>query len=424
MTDELRRPRRASGARPIARHGRLARGGVARAVVGLVATALAVVLVAGASVAAVAAGQLLSSVKSDVHLVHLNGATAPPSIGAIRGGVNLLLVGTDTRTGQVGAGLSTRDSSGLGNNDVTILLHVAQDHKSVTVVSFPRDMLVTIPSCPNPKGGSYGVSYNAMLNTSLSHGGLACPVLTIEKLIPGLEIPYAAEISFDGVAAMSNVVGGVTVCVATPINDPASGLQLSAGEHTIQGYQALAFVRVRHGVADGSDLSRISNQQVFLSALARKITSEGVLKDPLKLYEIAKAATSNMTLSDELSQPTTMISMAIALKSVPLQDMVMFQYPVVTAPTDPNRVIAASGTAAIVNQALVKDQPIQLSGTTGRGAELDPNATPAPAATATPGATGTPAPTDSSTASATVTLPSTVTGQTAAQQTCTKGNGH
>jgi LCP family protein required for cell wall assembly len=262
-----------------------------------------------------------------------------------------------------------------------------------------------------------------MLNTSLSRGGLACTVLTIENLT-GLTIPYAAEISFDGVSAMADVVGGVTVCLASPINDPATGLKLPAGENTVAGNTALAFVRTRHGVGDGSDLGRISNQQVFLSALARKITSEGVLKDPLKLYEIARAAASHMTLSDSLSHLDTMVAIALALKSVDLSNMVMIQYPVSTAPSDPNRVVPTAATARIVNQALQDDAPLQLSGTTGRGAVADPNApnTPAPSTSATPSATdaATADPTD--TAPATVVLPSSVSGQTAAQQTCSKGN--
>src|SRR6185437_10643347 len=136
-------------------------------------------------------------------------------------------------------------------------------------------------------------------NTTLSTGGLSCVVLTAEALT-GLTIPYAAEISFDGVSAMSDAVGGVTVCLATPLTDPYVGLNLPAGQQTLVGAQALAFVRSRHGVGDGSDLGRISNQQLFLSALLRTVTSAGVLTNPLTLYTLAKAATSNATLSDTL----------------------------------------------------------------------------------------------------------------------------
>jgi LCP family protein required for cell wall assembly len=407
-----------AGARPTARHGRQPRGSIARTVVGLVAAALAVVLVAVGSVAAFALNQVTGAVAKNT--VHLAGGTAPPNIDALKGGVNLLLVGTDTRTGQAGfdskSGLA--DSSGAGNNDVNMLLHIAADHQSALLVSFPRDLMIPIPSCPDPNGGgNYGAVSVAMLNTTLSRGGLACPVLTIEKLT-GIDIPYAASISFDGVIAMSDAVGGVTVCVATPIKDTDSGTNLSAGEHTLTGNDALAFLRTRHGVADGSDLGRISNQQVFLSALARKIKSEGTLTNPLKLYSLAKAAVTNMQLSDTLAQVDTMVQIALTLKNIPLSNIAMIQYPAASSDLYPNRVVVGYGASA-VNQALAQDSPVQITGGTGRGAEL---ATPAPTTSASPstGDTATPSPTGTS---GPIALPDNVQGQSADQQTCSKGNG-
>ncbi|HEU0206025.1 MAG TPA: LCP family protein [Pseudolysinimonas sp.] len=424
--------------RPFARHGRLRRSRAVGAVFRTIAMAVAVVLVSTVAVAGVAVWRLSSSLTaSTVHLEHESGATAPPGIDAISGGVNLLLVGTDTRTGQGSQFADRADlaaSSGAGNNDVTILLHIAQDHRSAMVVSFPRDLILNLPACPSPKGGSYLPVTNAMLNSSLARGGLACPVLTIEKLIPGLTIPYAASISFDGVAAMSNAVGGVTVCVATAISDPYTGLFLPAGEHTIQGDVALAFVRTRHGVGDGSDLGRISNQQVFLSALARKVESEGVLKNPIEVYSLAQAATQHMQLSDTLAHLDTMASIALALKSVPLDNIVMVQYPTGSNANFPNRVVPVTSDAA-VNRALVDDEAVTLTGSTGRGSIVDthPTAEATPTPTAAPtGENGKPLPakekgelahTPASTAPPvpTTALPSTVTGQTAAQQTCSKG---
>lgn len=430
---------RSARVQTVARHGRQRRRRPWLLPVQLLALGLVVVLVSGVSVAAVAVTQLTSNVQaSTVHLQHVDGASAPPGIDAITGGVNLLLVGTDTRTGQGGEFSSKNQlagSSGAGNNDVTILLHIAQDHRSAMVVSFPRDLILNLPPCPAPKGGYYPASSNRMLNATLSRGGLACPVLTIEKLT-GITIPYAASISFDGVAAMSNAVGGVTVCVANSINDPYTGLTLSAGEHTIQGGTALAFVRTRHGVGDGSDLGRISNQQVFLSALARKIESEGLLQNPLQLYSLASAATHNLQLSDSLARLDTMVSIALALKGIPLQNIVMIQYPVGSSALYPNRVVPVPATDAVVNKALVNDVAVSLTGTTGRGSVIDTNPTaaaaPTPTPTETPGVDGkqkgsivkTPSPSPTSATPVDVTaLPTSVLGQTAAQQTCAKGTG-
>jgi LCP family protein required for cell wall assembly len=410
-----------SPARPVARHGRLRHSSIGRSVVGLVAAALAVVLISGVSVSAIAVSQLASDVGSNtVHLAHLNGSTAPPSVGAIKGGVNMLLVGTDTRSGQSGyqdrADLA--GSSGAGNNDVTILVHIAQDHQSALVVSFPRDLMIPVPACPNPKNnGMYGSSSIAMLNSTLSRGGLTCPVLTIEKLM-GITIPYAASITFNGVASMANAVGGVTVCVARRINDPFVGLTLSAGSHTIAGQTALEFLRSRHGVGDGSDLGRISNQQVYLSALARTVKNGGVLTDPIKLYGLAEAAAKNMQLSDSLSPVVTMVSIALALKTIPLSNIAMIQYPVGSSPLYPNRVVPSTYADDQVATALQKDLRVKLTGQTGRGAVLGAPLPTTPAPTASASAS----PTPTSRGAGTIALPSSVQGQSADQQTCSKGN--
>jgi len=420
--------------RPIARHGRLRRSHPVGAILRTLGIAVAVVLVSTVAVSGIAVTRLTASIHPGVHLQHVSGATAPPGIAAISGGVNLLLVGTDTRSGQSGHFNTKRelaDSSGAGNNDVTILLHIAQDHRSAMVVSFPRDLILNLPACPAANGGYYPASSNRMLNATLARGGLACPVLTIEKLT-GVTIPYAASISFDGVAAMSDAVGGVTVCVANAMNDPSSGIFLTAGDHTIQGQEALAFVRSRHGVGDGSDLGRISSQEVFLSALARKIESEGVLKNPLKLYSLASAATQHMQLSDSLNRPDTMVSLALALKSVPLENIVMIQYPTGSSAAFPNRVVPIPSLDAAVNNALVKDLAVQLTGKTGRGAVVSTAPPVAPASSPTPTATkgGKPVPAkekggiERTVAPVTglTPLPAAITGQSAAQQTCSKGS--
>ena len=410
------------------RHGRLpvrrARGPLAR----LLASTVAVLLLAVGGVAAYAVQDTVRSLKPAIHLVSASGkSVTPPTVGAESGEVNILLAGTDTRTGQGGQFSSANElagSSGAGNNDVTMVLHLSADHQHATVISIPRDLMVPIPSCPTSGGGSTQAQDSAQFNTTLSTGGLSCVVLTAEALT-GLSIPYAAEISFDGVVAMSNAVGGVPVCLATPLTDPYVGLNLPAGQQTLVGSQALAFVRSRHGVGDGSDLGRISNQQLFLSALLRKVSSAGVLSNPLTLFTLAKAATSNLTLSDTLASPTTLVSIALALKSVSLSDFVFLQYPSMTDPENINRVVPEPTGVDALKQALSTDTPVQLTGTTGNGTEAatpTPSAAPTAAATPAPGATSsaagsTPAPTSSA-----VSLPSNVTGQTAAQQTCTKGN--
>lgn len=396
----------------VARHGRLKRHHPLKTLAGMLAGALTVAALSGIGVAAYAAVDVVSSLKPSVKLVDDKGNAVVPKVGAMDGAFNVLLAGSDS-----GGGNAAYGERGETLNDVTMLLHVSADHKNATVVSFPRDMFVPIPSCPNPEGGSYDSMSRQKLNTTLSYGGLACTVLTVEKLT-GLNIGYAGVIEFDGVIEMSNAVGGVPVCVAGDIVDPYTGLDVKAGENTLQGAQALAFLRTRHGVGDGSDLGRISNQQVFLSALVRTIKSADTLANPVKVYAMAKAATSNIALSDSLNNVTTIASMAVALKDVDIAKVVFVQYP--NHYVD-GGVAPTTDAAETLMTALGNDQPVTLTGDTGVGSEAAPG-TEAPAAqaptdtsTATPSDTPTTAPTDGS-----VELPSDVHGQTAAQVTCSR----
>ena len=408
---------RAQATIPI-RHGRLRKPNPILGVLQIVGVAVVVLALSAGSIVGYALWTTISNIQPGVHLAHLNNEPVP-QVGSVAGAVNLLLTGSDTRSGQ--AGFEDRSdlagSSGIGNNDVTMVLHISADHTHAVVVSIPRDLLVPIPACRRANGSTIGATSRAMFNTTLSRGGLSCTVLTAEQLT-GLNIQYAAEISFDGVIQMSDAVGGVTVCAATRINDPYVGLSLSAGEHTIDGWKALAFLRSRHGVGDGSDLGRISDQQLFLSSLMRKITSTGVLSNPLTMYSLANAALKNMQLSDTLTSPATMVAIALALKNISLSNMVFVQWPSASNPAFPGRVVTVQAAASALDFALDHDRAIKLAGSTGRATETAPSNLTSPLPTATGTATPAPTPTASDTP---IVLPANITGQTAAQQTCAVG---
>ena len=399
---------------PVARHGKLRRMPAWKPILGFIGGALAVVLVAGGSVGAIAVYQLESNI--DTVLIGADTAPPPPNIGSYEGGFNILIVGSDTREGQGGAFGDTDATL----NDVTMLLHVAQDQKSATLVSIPRDMVVPLPACENG-GPATGVP----INTTLYYGGLGCTVATVENLT-GLEIQFAGLITFTGVIAMSDAVGGVDVCVDDRIYDPYTGLDLpGAGTYTLQGFDALAFLRSRHGVGDGSDLGRISSQQVYLSSLVRKIKSDDTLTDVSKLYGIAQAATRNMTLSQNFARLDTLVSVALVLKDVPLENIVMVQYPGTTGGTGiyTGKVQPITSTANALFAAIKADRPVglddnALDGAHG-GSTLDPNApddgaTPEPTGTPTAAATEEPVP-------EAVVVPG-VKGQSAATYTCSVAN--
>jgi LCP family protein required for cell wall assembly len=409
---ELRPRDRVSKQAPLARHGRLPRSRAWAAILKLLAATVAVLVVASGSLVAIAVADVQTTVKRGVELIGEKPAP-PPALGAFSGGLNLLLAGSDSGGGDV----ATFGKRGETLNDVTMLLHLSEDHKRATVVSFPRDLFVPIPGCPKDGGGTFPAQSAGKMNTALTYGGLPCIVKTVEDLT-GLDIPYAGLIEFQGVIAMSNAVGGVEVCVATAIHDEKISFNLDAGTQTLSGHDALQFLRTRYGVGDGSDLGRISNQQVFLSALVRKIKSADTLSNPLEVYALAKAAASNILLSTSLTNVNTIASIAIALKNVDLDNVVFVQYPNGLGTVGgQSGVLPIKSAANVLFAALKADQPIEVTGSTGSGSKLDPNAPPPAATTPSPGASADPPADDTPK----VQLPSVVQGQTAAQQTCSKG---
>ena len=402
----------------IARHGRLKRSNPWASLLKFVAAALAVLLVSGATVVAVALWQL----ERGIEVIDLAGtdATTAPNVGAYPGGYNFLIVGSDTREGQGGIGGVNEGEL----NDVTMLLHVSEDHTSAVAVSIPRDMVVPIPACPNLEGGTYNAMAAQPINVTLTYGGLACTVLTVEELT-GLDIQFAGVITFTGVIEMSNAVGGVDVCVDAPINDPYSGLLIeNAGTVNLQGSQALAFLRSRHGVGDGSDLGRISSQQVYLSSLVRTLKSAETLTNLPRLYALANAATQNMTLSSNLKSIDTLVAIAQSLKDIPIERIVFVQYPGITGVGGvySGKVAPVTAKADALFDLIRADEPFTLSDTNNSGSVVDPNApvAAAPAAAAESAVDGAAVPGDSGTVA--LAQLSGVAGQSAADYTCSKAN--
>ena len=367
----------------------------------------------------------------------------PPSLGAIEGGVNLLMVGTDSCEGEnaaLSAACQNGDTDGE-RNDVTLLVHISDEPRRVTVVSLPRDMIVPIPACPAPEGGEYSAMSAQMLNSSYMYGGLACTVLTVEALI-GDQIDFAAAIRWSGVINMSDAIGGVDVCVTGDVHDPHTGLNLTAGTHTLEGRQALQFLRMRHGIGDGSDLGRISNQQQFMSSMVRKLQSDSVLANPGVLFNLASTAIAQvqqeqLVLSQSLANPTLMVQIAMAVKDVPYEDIVFVQYPTVyDSGAGASRVLPVTEAANVLFEALRANQPITLTGEASQGMAIEvtgeaskPAANPTPSATAD--AEGETAEGESAEGGSAdgeqttepeqrVDMPSQIAGQTAAQTTCTK----
>lgn len=393
--------------RTVARHARLRSPHPFSQFVKIVGVIIAVVLVSAGSVAAFASFDLVESFASDAIELE-DQAPVPPDIGAIEGGVNLLVTGIDECEEEFaylfGARCKGPDAAGK-LNDVNLLMHISDEPRRITLISFPRDLIVPIPSCTRPDGSRTG-SGTEPINAAHTYGGLSCVVKTVSQL-SGLNIHFAAMVTFGGVIKITDAIGGVDVCLQDPIRDRNTGLDLAAGTHTISGITALQFLRTRYGVGDGSDLGRVSNQQQYMSRLARKLVSEEVLSNPATLYRLASVSLSNVTPSTTLKNPTTLVQIALAVKNVPFEDIVLVQYPTLGA-ADANKVVPNESAAAALWAALETNKRLELTGDVGaNGAVVE--VTPAePVAAPDPNAP----------VEEVVALPSAITGSTVAQETC------
>jgi LCP family protein required for cell wall assembly len=271
--------------------------------------------------------------------------TASPSTAPLpTGAVNILVLGSDSRSGKENKALGGGSSTGA-RSDTAMVVHVDAGRTGATIVSIPRDTLVTRPSCPLKSGGSTAVAYGAMFNSAYSVGGPVCAVKTVES-ITDVRMDHYIEIDFSGFAKLVNALGGVTVTTDQDIDDDDSHLHLKAGTHHLDGKTALALARTRHGIGDGSDLGRIGLQQTLVKALLEQISATNLLTSPTKLYSVTDAITGSLTTDTGLDSLTELMSLGESLKGLSSGQVKTVTMPVVTAPSDPNRVVAKEPAAS------------------------------------------------------------------------------
>lgn len=237
-------------------------------------------------------------------------STPTPSLSAGQDNTaeNILIVGSDTRTGQGSGFGSLTDSSGNGHSDTTLVLHIAADRRSAFAVSIPRDSWVTRPGC-KPNGATDGSTVTGKFNAAFAVGGRACVIATV-KALTGVPIDHFVEVEFKGFEAVVNALGGVTLCTTHAISDSVrsnghggmkgSGLQIPKGTSTLDGLDALKLVRARY-IGGGSDLERLDRQHKFLAAMVRQGTSTGLLTNPVRLYDVLAAVAKSLTVDAGLS---------------------------------------------------------------------------------------------------------------------------
>ncbi|WP_106403520.1 LCP family protein [Actinocorallia populi] len=256
-----------------------------------------------------------------------------------RGAMNILLAGVDKRDGMSEADIKRlhlgREAG--ARSDTMMLMHVSEDRDKVTVVSLPRDTLVTIPAHKSTQGRRVA-SQQGKLTWAYSYGGAQLMKDTVEAHT-GLVIDHYVEVNFLGFLKVVDAVGGVEVCTEQPIDDRASGLKLSPGKHHVDGATALAYARVRHGL--GEDIGRMQRQQAFVSSLLRQSLAK--VKDPVRGTRVLSAMLGAVRVDEGLKKHST--ELADQFKDLSLDDVKFVKVPL----KDP------AGTALLggINQSVV-----------------------------------------------------------------------
>ncbi|MER7961850.1 LCP family protein [Streptomyces ardesiacus] len=287
---------------------------------------------------------LVAGVGGYVYLKHLEGNVSTTDVGNAGSSsfkkdeaFNILIIGTDKRTGEGNEGYGDKGSA--GHADTNILLHVAKDRSNATALSIPRDLIVDIPDCPTTQEdgstkvipGSTGVRFNQSLGDLGRDAG--CTMRTVTETT-GVKPDHFMMADFNAVKTLTSAVGGVDVCVEHAVDDPKSHLKLPAGESTVEGEQALAFVRTRHAFGNEGDLDRIKVQQQFLGSLMRKMSSSDTLTSPTKLVKLAEAATKALTVDSAIGNVGTLKDVALELKKVPPKNITFATVPVLDNPAE------------------------------------------------------------------------------------------
>ncbi len=336
---------------------------------------------------------------------HLNGNIQQRDISGLLGSQpvdlhpqaeNILVIGSDSRFGEshaFGRNLTTDQS------DTTMIVHVAANRQWAEVMSIPRDSWVSIPAC-EMSNGKMASPTTFKINEAFALGnlngnntalGVACTVKTVEQ-DTGIYIDHFVVVNFTGFENMVAALGGVQECNTQAINDPLSGLRLPAGQHMLTPSQALAYVRARYTLGDGSDLERITRQQAFMSSLIHRVKSK--LLNPIAIYQFLDAATKSLTIDTKLGGVTGLYDLASSLRNLPSSKVAFFTLPNYprsdVVPADTANVLWTQPQDGAIFRSFQQDVPASkslFSSAAGSAATASGTASPSPGVTsASPGA--------------------------------------
>ncbi|MFC7914753.1 LCP family protein [Streptomyces sp. NPDC057386] len=325
-----------------------------------IGAAITVVLLAGtATVAGVLYARLDGNITADeAAAAELARYEKERPTALVKDAQNILIIGSDSRAGGVN-GRYGRDT-GTERSDTTILLHLSAGRDSATAVSIPRDLMVDVPSCLKADGSRSEPMF-AMFNYAFEIGGSACTIRTVEGMT-GVRVDHHMVIDFAGFKEMVDAVDGVEICLSAPIRDEAAKLRLPAGRVTLDGEQALGYVRARKSLGNGSDTDRMDRQQRFLAALVNKVRSDDVLLNPVKLYPVLDAATSSLTTDPDLASLRGLYQFVRGVRNIPTERVQFLTVPRESYVYNANRDQLVEPEAERLFQLLRTDRPVTVSG--------------------------------------------------------------
>ena len=254
-----------------------------------------------------------------------------PSSGSAADAMNILVLGTDTRSDTPTTGSDAPGwEPGQARSDTMLLVHLEGDRRSASVISIPRDSWVDIPGHGKGK-----------VNWAYSFGGPRLTVETVEKMTD-VRIDHLTVIDWDGFKALTDAVGGVDIDIPKTVYDSARGVRWEAGRHHLDGEQALLYVRQRYGLQDG-DLDRVARQQAFLRTLLKEALEQELRKDPAQVLDLLTLFSKHASVDDDWST-TQMAKLAASLRNLRTNDISYL-----TVPTD--------GTGMVGDQSVVRLDP-------------------------------------------------------------------
>ncbi|GIG61360.1 hypothetical protein Lfu02_57320 [Longispora fulva] len=272
------------------------------------------VVLMGVSGSGLIAGQVLAQRYEDaIGHADLLGATAtwhgaPAGTWELRGPLNILLVGVDWRKGQ----------GGLIRADTVMVLHVPATMDRAYVVSLPRDTLVDIPATPGFPGGrdrlNAAFAYGAGAEQDRARGGRLLAE-TVRDLTGVAGFDGAALVDFYGFMEVVRVMGGVDLCVDVDTTSIATGVVYRKGCGRMDAPSALDYVRQRKTIATG-DYARQRHQQQFVKALVTEARRQDLVRDPVKLDRVVRAAGNSLTVT---TGPVGLPEMLFTLGRIPAE---------------------------------------------------------------------------------------------------------